>query len=125
MSVPFSGPRRSAVADRQVATASAAKARYALVARDVRSTATADVIATGAALSGWAAADQALKASELAATRIRRAYALGERDLSDRLLAERQAFDARRSELSARAAAHQAVLRLALDAHELWLADED
>lgn len=125
VSVPFSGPKRSAVADRQVATASAAEARYALVARDVRSTATADVIATGAALSGWAAADQALKASEQAATRIRRAYALGERDLSDRLLAERQAFDARRSELSARAAAHQAVLRLALDAHELWLADEE
>lgn len=125
VSVPFSGPRRSALADRQSASASAAEARYTLVAREVRSTAQGDVIAAGAALSGWAAADQALKASELATARIRRAYELGERDLSDRLLAERQAFDARRSELSARAGGHRALLRLALDAHELWLTDED
>lgn len=125
MSVPLSGARRSATAERQAAAASAAEARYAMVVRDVRATAAADVVAAGAALSAWAAADQALQASKVAASRIGRAYSLGERDLSDRLLAERQAFDARRSELSARATAHGAILRLALDAHELWLADED
>lgn len=125
ISAPFGGPRRSAEADRQVAAASVAEARFAMVARDVRTTAAADVIAAEAALSGWTAAAQAREASDVAAARVRRAYDLGERDLSDRLTAERQAFDARRDELGARSAAHQAILKLALDAHELWLADED
>jgi hypothetical protein len=34
-------------------------------------------------------------------------------------------FDARRTEVSARAAAQGALLRLALDAHELWLSEEE
>lgn len=125
VSVPFSGPRRSAAADRQAAMASAAEARFAMTARDVQATARGDVIAATSALQAWRDGRASRDAAELAARRIARAYELGERDLSDRLLAERQAFEARRTELAARADAHRAVLKLALDAHELWLADED
>lgn len=125
VSIPFSGPRRSAAADRQAAEASAAEARFAMVARDVRATAQSDTIATNSALDAWRAASASRQAAEQAARRTDRAYQLGERDLSERLLVERQAFEARRLELSARADAHRAILKLALDAHELWLNDED
>ncbi|MFN3521223.1 MAG: TolC family protein [Phenylobacterium sp.] len=125
VSIPFSGPRRTAAADRQAAEASAAEARFTRIAREVRATARGDVIAASSALDAWRASNAARTASEAAARRIARAYDLGERDLSDRLLAERQDFEARRSELAARAEAHRRLLRLALDAHELWLSEED
>ncbi|WP_374571515.1 TolC family protein [Phenylobacterium sp.] len=125
VSIPFSGPRRSAAADRQAAQASAAEARFAMVARDVRATAQADVIAASSALDAWRAASTAQAASQQAAKRVGRAYELGERDLSERLMAERQDFEARRAELAARAQAHRTMLKLALDAHELWLAEEE
>lgn len=125
VSIPFSGPRRSAAADFQAAQASAAEARFAMVARDVRATAQGDVIAAASSLDAWRAADAARTASAQAAKRVNRAYELGERDLSERLVAERQDFEARRAELSARADAHRGMLKLALDAHELWLAEEN
>lgn len=124
VSIPFSGPRRSALADRQAAVASQALARHALVSRDVRVIAETDAVSAEAAFVAWRDAEAARIASAQAALRIARAYQLGERDLADSLLADRQAFEARRFELSARAEAHRALLRLALDAHELWLAEE-
>lgn len=124
VSIPFSGPRRSAAADRQAASASAAEARFAMTAREVQATARADAIAASTALTAWTASKTASDASVQATRRVARAYALGERDLGDRLLAERQEFDARRTELAARAEAHRSLLRLALDAHELWLSEE-
>ena len=124
VSIPFSGARRSAVADRQVANASAAEARFARTAREVRATAEADVIAVRSTFGAWEAAALAASAAEQAGRRSERAYELGERDLQDRLIADRSAYEAVRQELSARADAHRAILRLALDAHELWLMDE-
>lgn len=96
-----------------------------MTAREVRATAHSDVIAASAALDAWRDAALALGAAQQASRRVSRAYELGERDLSDRLLAERQTYEARRIELAARSVAHRALLKLALDAHELWLADED
>jgi len=125
VSVPFSGPRRSAAADRQAAQAAAAEAHLTMTTRDVHATSQGDVIATTTALEAWRDAKAALDAADQAARRTARAYELGERDLADRLMADRQAFEARRMELSSRAEAHRAILKLALDAHELWLADED
>jgi hypothetical protein len=125
VSIPISGARRSAASDRQAAEAAAAEARYAMVARDVRATAIADVLAAESSLQAWRQARSALEASDQAAAKIRRAYELSERDLAERLAGDRLAFEARRGELSARADAHRALLTLALDAHELWLADED
>lgn len=124
VSIPFSGSRRSATADRQAAVAAAAEARFARAARDVRATAEADVIAVRSSFAAWEAAAASAAAADQTARRSARAYALGERDLQDRLIADRAAYDAARAELAARADAHRAVLRLALDAHELWLIEE-
>ncbi|MFN4177994.1 TolC family protein [Phenylobacterium sp.] len=124
VSIPFSGPRRSAAADRQAAAASAAEARFAMTVREVQATARADAISAATALTAWTVSKAAGDASAQATRRVARAYALGERDLGERLLAERQEFEARRAELAARAEAHRRLLRLALDAHELWLAEE-
>lgn len=125
LSVPFSGARRSAAADRQTAEASAAEAHFAMTARQVRSNAQRDVIAASSTLQAWREAEAARVAAEQASRRITRGYDLGEIDLSDRLLAERQAFEMRRLELEARARAHLALLKMALDAHEFWLAEHE
>ena len=78
-----------------------------------------------ASFAGDAALNAFPKSAHAAHIRGHLFYELGERDLSDRLLAERQTYEARRIELAARSVAHRALLKLALDAHELWLADED
>lgn len=124
VSVPFSGPRRSAEADRQAAQATAALTRLALTRRRVAAAAVQDIADIRAAQEVWTGARAALQAAEGAARRTERAYELGESDLVDALAARRFAFEAARAELASRAAAHRAILRLALDAHELWLADE-
>lgn len=124
VSIPLGGAARSATVDRQAAAASIAEARYRMVARDVEAEGRNDVAKARAGLAGWARAREAADAAGQAAQRIARAYALGERDLTDVLAARRQLFDARRVELTARASAQSALLRLALDAHELWLSEE-
>lgn len=125
VSIPFGSVTRSATAERLAASSSAAEARYRMVVRNVEAEGRNDVAKARSGLSAWACAKQAAAAATHAAARVQRAYALGERDLTDLLAARRQLFDARRTEVSARAAAQGALLRLALDAHELWLSEEE
>lgn len=124
LSLPLGVARRSATADRQAAEAAAAEARWAQMVQEVSRTADTDVIAARANLAAWREAAAASEATGLAGARIQRAYELGERDLSELLVARRQTFEAQRQELSARARAHAALLKLALDAHELWLQED-
>ena len=123
--VPFGGALRSAAAARAAATAGEAEAQHAEIARQIDLEARSSVIATQTAFDAARDAKTACEASRAAARRVGRAYQLGEQGLSERLLSERQAFDACRIELQARADAHRAIMRLALDAHEFWLDDED
>lgn len=123
LSIPLGGTLRSAAAERQAAAASAAEARYSRVVRAVDLSAKRDVIEARSSLLAWDDAEGAVRAASLAASRIQRAYELGERDLTDLLVAKRQGFEAQRLEMRARSAAHAALLRLALDAHELWLSE--
>lgn len=125
VSIPFGSVGRSATAERQAASASAAEARYRMVARNVEAEGRNDVAKARSGLAAWARGREAAAAAAQATDRVQRAYALGERDLTDLLAARRQLFDARRTEVSARAAAQGALLRLALDAHELWLSEEE
>lgn len=125
VSVPFGGAARSAAADRQASAAAISEARYQMVVRDVEAEGRNDVAKARAGLIAWRRASEASAAAAQAVDRVGRAYALGERDLTDLLAARRQLFDARRAELVSRAAAQGALLRLALDAHELWLSEED
>ncbi|HPA38619.1 MAG TPA: TolC family protein [Phenylobacterium sp.] len=124
LSVPLGVARRSATADRQTAEAAAAEARWARMVREVGRTAETDVIAARSGLAAWKEAAAAAQATEVAGGRIQRAYELGERDLADLLVARRQIFEAQRQELAARARANAALLKLALDAHELWLQED-
>ncbi|HEY9233518.1 MAG TPA: TolC family protein, partial [Phenylobacterium sp.] len=124
VSIPFGGSGRSATADRQAAAASAAEARYLMVVRDVEAGGRDDVAKVRSGLAGWSRAQEAAVAAAQAAGRVARAYELGERDLTDLIAARRQSFEAARAELAARAAAQGAMLKLALDAHELWLSEE-
>jgi outer membrane protein TolC len=71
-------------------------------------------------LAAWQAAWRAAEAADTHAARARRGYQLGETDLFTLLAAERTAQDARRVEIAARIAAHRAVGRVRVDAHELW-----
>jgi len=124
LSVPLGVARRSATADRQAAEAAAAEARWARMVREVGRIAETDVIAARSGLAAWKEAATAAQATEVSGGRIQRAYELGERDLADLLVARRQTFEAQRQELAARARANAALLKLALDAHELWLQED-
>lgn len=121
LSKPIGGQRRSALADREAAAFAAARARSMMVDREVRMTARTDVIRARDSHTAWVQAAAAREASLEVSTRMKRGYDLGEKDLSDLLLTQRQMFEAQRLELSARADAQASMVKLLLDAHELWL----
>ena len=124
VSIPFSGPRRTALADRQIASASAALVRLRRMEREIVATADRDVLDAQSGLEAWRGAWAAAEQTHAATLLVRRSYQLGETSLADLLVAERQFSDARRTETSARARAQSAQVKLALDAHELWLTEE-
>jgi outer membrane protein TolC len=124
VSIPFSGPRRTALADRQIANASAALVRLRRMEREIVATADRDVLDAQSGLQAWRGASVAAEQTHAATLLVRRSYQLGETSLADLLVAERQLSDARRTETSARARALSAQIKLALDAHELWLTEE-
>ena len=62
---------------------------------------------------------------QAAARRTQRAWELGEIGLAEKLLAARQVRDLTYQELAARADAHEAQLRMRIDAHDLWHAERD
>jgi hypothetical protein len=81
-------------------------------------------LATGY-LKAWEQALAAAQSAAAAAERQRKGHALGGVDLADRLASERLARDARLDEVRARAAAMEAITRLRIDSHTLWMhADE-
>jgi outer membrane protein TolC len=124
VSIPFSGPRRSALADRQIANASAALVRLRRMEREIVATADRDVLDAQSGLQAWRGALSAAEQTHAATLLVRRSYQLGETSLAELLVAERQLSDARRTETSARARALSSQIKLALDAHELWLTEE-
>jgi hypothetical protein len=77
-------------------------------------------LATGY-LHAWEQAAAAADAAAAAAVRQRKGHALGGVDLADRLVAERLARDAALDEVKARMAAVEAITRLRIDSHTLWI----
>ena len=92
--------------------------------REIVATADRDVLDAQSGLEAWRGAWAAAEQTHAATLLVRRSYQLGETSLADLLVAERQFSDARRTETSARARAQSAQVKLALDAHELWLTEE-
>lgn len=124
-SMPIGGALRSATADQASAEASAAAVAARKALRDVEIVADRDVILARQGLEAWRQSQAAAKASAQMVARMQRAVALGDQALTDLLIAQRQDFDVRRTEMRARGAAHGAILQLMIDAHRIWsLGDE-
>jgi outer membrane protein TolC len=124
-SIPIGGALRQASADQASAEAAAASVTAHKVQRDVEIAAERDVINAQQGLEAWRQARIAAKSSAAMLARMQKAYDLGDQGLTELLLARRQDYDVRRTEVHARAAAHSAVLQLLIDSHRIWgLSDE-
>ena len=124
-SIPIGGALRSATAEQASAEASAAAITARKALRDVEIVADRDVIQARQGLAAWRQSLVAANTSGQMVLRMQRAVALGDQALTDLLVAQRQDFDVRRTEIRARGAAHSAILQLMIDAHRIWsLGDE-
>ncbi|HYN39834.1 MAG TPA: TolC family protein [Rhodospirillales bacterium] len=125
ISMPLGGRARSAAADQAAAMAMSASAELAATRSAVDAVAAEDAALAAGYLTAWEQAEAAAEASAAAAARQRKGHALGGVDLADRLLAERLARDAALDEVKARAAAVEALTRLRIDSHTLWMHQEE
>jgi outer membrane protein TolC len=125
VSIPLGWAHRSAAASRASAEASAAGFDLADVRRQVQAMADADAAEAGARLAAWESMQASAQNAMAATARTERGYQLGGIDLADVLFSQRQANDARRAEVSARAQAARAITNLLIDSHTIWSADED
>lgn len=123
--MPIGNGRRTALADQAGANAAAAGADLQAVRRSLQETADSDLAGAQAALHAWERADASRRAQEAALVKVRRGFQGGALDLSELLLAERQAQDTARAESIARADAHAAITRLRIDSHHLWIGDDE
>jgi outer membrane protein TolC len=118
--IPIGGRYRAAEARALAADAGAASAELDAVRRQIVAGARAVTARMQGSLAAWRAARRAAEAADAHAARARRGYQLGETDLFSLLTAERTAQDARRAEIAARIAAHRAIGRVRVDAHQMW-----
>ncbi|QJR03665.1 TolC family protein [Sphingobium yanoikuyae] len=123
-SIPLGGGYRRAAHDQATADASAAELELTRVRREIEATAAADLSNVRAREAVWRSMESAAASAAAAATRTKRGYELGQIDLADTLLARRQANEARRQEIDARATLLRAILRIQIDAHEVWTSQE-
>lgn len=125
-SIPIGGALRQASADQAGAEATAASVAAHKVKRDVEIAAERDVINAQQGLEAWRQASAAATSSAAMLARMQKAYDLGDQGLTELLIARRQDYDARRTEVHARGSAHSAVLQLMIDSHRIWgLSDEE
>jgi outer membrane protein TolC len=125
LSMPLGGRARTAAADQAAAMAQSAGAELAATRTLVDAVAAEDAALATGYLLAWEQAAAAADAAAAAAVRQRKGHALGGVDLADRLVAERLARDAALDEVKARTAAVEAITRLRIDSHTLWMHHED
>jgi outer membrane protein TolC len=123
-SIPLGGGYRRAAHDQASAEAGAADLDLARVRRETEATASADLSNVRAHDSIWRSMENAASSAAAAAGRTKRGYELGQVDLTDMLLARRQANDARRQEIEARGNLLRAILKIQIDAHAVWTSQE-
>jgi outer membrane protein, heavy metal efflux system len=124
-SIPLGGKHRSALADQAASEASTAFAELNYAKVNVQETANADLAQAQHRLRAWQAASAALTHSQSALNRTRRGYDLGAIDLSDLLAEQRLNNEANIAEIMARTEALRAIAKLRIDAHELWIGDDN
>ena len=123
-SIPLGGGNRRAMSDHAAAEATAAERDMAKVRREVEATAAADLSNVRARRSIWESMRRSAERASAAAALTERGYKLGAVDLGDTLLAQRQANEARRQEIQARSDILRAILKLRIDAHDVWTSSE-
>lgn len=121
LTIPFGMERRDAQALAALAAAAEARSQADAMRRDVLREARISIARAQSGIELWQAARDARTASAASLARQRKAYELGEIGLAERLQAERLDAEAALAELSARAEAHEARLRVRLDSYDLWL----
>lgn len=124
-SIPLGGGHRRALADQASSNANAARIDFEQVRRSIGVTADIDASDAVTRLEAWQASQASLSSAAAAAGRTARGYQLGAIDLSDLLYAQRQANDARRAEIGARAEAARAIFKLRIDSHTVWAPAHD
>lgn len=125
IAMPLGGRARAAAADRATAASTAAAAELAATRLAVNAMAAEDAALATGYLKAWEQARIAAEAAAAAAARQREGHRLGGVDLADRLVAERLARDAALDEVRARSAALEAITRLRVDSHTLWMHAEE
>lgn len=119
-SMPLGGSHRRALADRASSDASASTIDLEQVRRTINVTADIDLSDATTRFEAWQASRASAASAAVAAERTARGYKLGAIDLSDLLYAQRQANDAGRAEIAARAEAARAIFKLRIDSHTVW-----
>lgn len=120
LSIPLGFSHRRAAASKAHAEASAAAFERDDVRRAIQVSADADATDVRTRMAAWTSTAQSARSSEAAAERTVRGHSLGAIDLADVLFIQKQANDTRRAEIAARAAASRALLKILIDAHEIW-----
>jgi outer membrane protein TolC len=123
-SMPIGVTRRDADARSQQAAADAARSQVDATRRDITREAQLTLANANLSFKLWKAARAARVAHATSLARQRRAYELGEISLTERLQAERLDAEAALVELRTRVDAHEALLRVKVDGHEMWDWDE-
>jgi outer membrane protein, heavy metal efflux system len=124
-SIPLGRKHRTALADQAAAESNASRAELAYAIANVEEVAETDFTQAQHRLRAWEAASAALSHSDAALRRTRRGHDLGAIDLSDLLAEQRLNKEARLAEIMARTEAMRAITKLRIDAHELWIGDDN
>ena len=125
LSIPLPGQARTASTEGARAQMDMATGREAALLRRLNAEISALHAGAAAAYEGWQKAQVAAQAMERNAELIARAYALGEAGLTDTLNARRLAVDGKLAAAMAQLDALESRYRLMLDAHQLWLLDDE
>ncbi len=123
-SIPIGGSAREAAAAEQSALAAAARQNSVRVRRAIAEVAETDVIQAQSEFSAWRSAREAQADSARVIERLRAGFEIGATSLQELLVAERRHLGVLLMEADSRTRASIAALKLRIDAHELWLADE-
>ncbi len=121
VSLPLPGAARRAQARVWQGQAEAMAEEEAAARRSLAAQAAGNWQRAASGVESWQRLQAAAQASGRHAELARRAYELGELGLTETLLARRGALEAQLAAEQARLAANEAVARLLLDAHRLWL----
>jgi len=119
-SMPLGGGHRRALAERASSEANASMIDLEQVRRTINVTADVDLSDASTRFDAWQASRASSASAASAAALTTRGYQLGAIDLTDLLYAQRQANDARRAEIAARAEAARAIFKLRIDSHTVW-----